>query len=96
MEAKQLVTGMKQTRDQRSVNENFLNCDMAKMKRMSFKKTKPKRATVAFEKAFMGLVFIQDETIGGNSVYLHLIDESTRFQWIFLQKTNDETVTAER
>ncbi|OWZ01800.1 hypothetical protein PHMEG_00026750 [Phytophthora megakarya] len=92
MEAKQLVTGIKLTRDQRRVKENCLNCDMAKMKRMSFKKTKPRRATVAFQKVFIDLAFIQDETIGGNTMYLHLIDESTWFQWIFLQMTKDETV----
>ncbi|OWY99669.1 Gag-pol Polyprotein [Phytophthora megakarya] len=92
MEAKQLVTGMKLTRDQRRVKENCLNCDMAKMKRMSFKKTKLRRPTVAFQKVFIDLAFIQDETIGGNTMYLHLIDEATRFQWIFLQVTKDETV----
>jgi len=79
MEAKELVTGMKLTRAEQKRKKDCVNCDITKMKRMSFH-------------VFMDLGFIQPPTVAGHTVYLHLIDEGSRYQWLYMLKTKDETV----
>jgi hypothetical protein len=92
MEAKELVTGMKLTRAEQKRKKDCVNCDITKMKRMSFHKTSPQRTTVPFMNVFMDLGFIQPPTVAGHTVYLHLIDEGSRYQWLYMLKTKDETV----
>uniref|UniRef100_H3H819 CCHC-type domain-containing protein n=1 Tax=Phytophthora ramorum TaxID=164328 RepID=H3H819_PHYRM len=92
MSSKEMVKGLELTKEDRCGKANCLDCDMAKMKRMSFKKATPERATVPFVKVLMDLGFLGVPTLEGNNVYLHLIDEGSRYQWLYGQKTKEETV----
>ncbi|KAG6572566.1 ABC transporter G family member 31 [Phytophthora cinnamomi] len=92
METKGLVVGINLGREGQKAKGECYDCDIAKMKRMSFRKTAPKRTTVPFKKVYMDLGFIQVPTMEGYTVYLHLIDEGSRFQWYYGQQTKDETV----
>lgn len=92
MEAKKLLTGMRLKQHDRKLKGGCYNCDMAKMKRVSHRKTAPERTTVPFHKVFMDLDFIDVPTLEKHSVYLHLIDEGSRYQWLYLQQNKEETV----
>ncbi|KAE9003156.1 hypothetical protein PR003_g18451 [Phytophthora rubi] len=92
METKGLVVGLNLRREARKAKGVCYDCDVAKMKRMSFRKTTPVRTTEPFKKVYMDLGFIQVPTMEGHTVYLYLIDEGSRFQWYYGQRTKDETV----
>ncbi|OWZ07584.1 Retrotransposon protein [Phytophthora megakarya] len=92
MDEKGLVKGMMLARSERKLKRSCYNCDMAKMKRMSFRNTSPKRPTLPFRKVYMDLGFIQPQSLEGYTMYLHLIDEGSRFQWFYGQRSKDETV----
>ncbi|EGZ11399.1 hypothetical protein PHYSODRAFT_518413 [Phytophthora sojae] len=80
MSSKEMVRGLELTKEDRSGKAQCIDCDMAKMKRMPFKKTTPERAKVPFVKVLMDLGFLSVPTLEGNTVYLHLIDEGSRYQ----------------
>ncbi|KAE9213995.1 hypothetical protein PF005_g9995 [Phytophthora fragariae] len=88
--SKEMVKGLELTKEDRCGKADCLDCDMAKMKRMSFKKTTPKRSSVSFVKVLMDLSFIAVPTLECNTVYLHLIDEGSRYQWLYGQKTKEK------
>ncbi|KAE9089819.1 hypothetical protein PF010_g18832 [Phytophthora fragariae] len=92
METKGLVVGLNLRRQARKAKGVCYDCDVAKMKRMSFRKTTPVRTTEPFKKVYMDLGFISVPKMEGHTVYLHLINEGSRFQWYYGQRTKDETV----
>ncbi|KUF77446.1 hypothetical protein AM588_10000038 [Phytophthora nicotianae] len=69
MESKGLVSDLKLARSDRKVEGSCYDCDLAKMKRMSFKKTSHNEPHT-FEKVFMDLGFLQVPTMEGHKVYL--------------------------
>ncbi|KAF4132876.1 Integrase core domain [Phytophthora infestans] len=92
MASKQLVRGLELSMEDQGKREQCYNCDKAKMKRMSFRHTMASRATNPFDKVLMDLSFIQESTMEGYTMYLHLMDEGSRYQWVYGQKTKEETV----
>ncbi|KUF79528.1 5-methyltetrahydropteroyltriglutamate--homocysteine methyltransferase [Phytophthora nicotianae] len=92
MASKELVRGLELSKEDQRKKGQCFNCDMAKMKRMSFHLKNPSRATNPFDKVLMDLSFIQETTMEGHTMYLHLLDEGSRYQWVYGQKTKEETV----
>ncbi|GMF45469.1 unnamed protein product [Phytophthora fragariaefolia] len=69
----------------------FPKLRMAKMKRMSFRKTSLKRTEVPFGKIIMDLGFHSEPIMEGYKVYMHVKDDGSRYQWICLQQNKEET-----
>lgn len=67
-------------------------CLFAKQTRKSFPSETSWRASKPLEMIHADLCGpISPETIGGNKYFLLIVDDFTRFMWIFLMKTKDET-----
>ena len=78
-------------RDVDNENVECICCDLAKMKRMSYRHTSPSRRLVPLERVEADLAFVSLPTIGNKTNVLHLLDEATRHTWIYLQQTKDDT-----
>lgn len=94
MVRRQTVDGLGLGRYELKTDLECLTCECAKMKRMSFKNTRPYRATRPFERVLMDLAFSTVESPGGVTMILHVLDEATRFKWLYLQKKKNETLTS--
>ena len=64
-------------------------CNLANLRRNSFKKVQ--HEINALDIIHSDICGPFEPTLGGKKYFLSLIDEKTRFKWVFLIKTRDET-----
>jgi len=74
------------------LNQKFdcVSCLVGKAKRMCFK-TNPERNAAAFDKVYVDLGFVPTTSIMGSTCFLNIVDEATRFVWVFLLKEKSNT-----
>lgn len=64
-------------------------CSEAKMRQMTYRRN-PRRRTTPLEKLSMDVCSIGDATVSGETMFLLVVDEATRFKWGYLLKSKGE------
>ena len=76
------VNGMHLSKSVLNSQPQCLSCVIGKMKRMSYN-THPDRKSVAFDKIYADVAFVQYPSLPNYQMFLDVVDEATRYVWIY-------------